>query len=127
MVTSIGFGVHECSAKGTKYILLINSDRPCEQIHEHCSCSSHSCSLTKHSHKCCTTEIHHLDLDYDITQSVSGSSLSEESVSNYLLTFALNTSQIKAPSIYRNLEFKHGPPIHIETNQILAVLAQWRL
>lgn len=127
MVASIGFGIHECSAKGTMHILLINSDTPCEQIHRHCSCSSKSCATGSHSENCCSTEIHHLDLDYDITETGSANFLSNEPLSNDYLPFVLDVSHIMAPCLYASLDFKHGPPIYSSTNQILASLAQWRL
>ncbi len=127
MVASVGFGVHECSAKGTKHILLINSDRSCEQIHHHCSCSIEGCSSNSHFNNCCFTEIHQLDVAYDITETGSANYFScEPQVNDYLL-FALNISDKTPTYITLNLEYKHGPPIHLETKQILAVLAQWRL
>ena len=127
MVTSIGFGVHECSAKGTKHILLINSDMPCEQIHNHCSCSSDSCSSDKHSNNCCSTEIHHLDIAYDITEAHSGILTSYQSLDSDSPLFALNISFKTASDIIANLQFKHGPPIYPKSHQILSSLAQWRL
>ena len=127
MVTSIGFGVHECSAKGTKHILLINSNKPCEQIHDHCSCGSDSCSTKKHSHNCCTTEIHHLEFAYDNTDTDFDIVMSCKPVTNDSPLFALNISLVESPSLSTRLDYRHGPPLYSKTNQILAALAQWRL
>lgn len=127
MVSSIGFGVHECSAKGTKHILLINSDRSCEQIHDHCACNSGSCGVSEHSHNCCSTEIHHLDLAHDNTNLGVETILSCEIEANDSLQFALNVSYKAIASPNGSLEFKHGPPLYSKTHQILATLAQWRL
>jgi len=127
MVTSIGFGVHECSAKGTKYILFINTDKSCEQIHNHCSCNLGLCSLEKHSNKCCSTKIHHLDFAYDITDAGAGDSLSSVSQVNYLPLFALSISHKMASYVSTNFEFQYGPPIYSKTDKIFATLAQWRL
>ena len=106
MVTSIGFGVHECSAQGTKYILFINADKSCEQIHNHCLCNSGLCCSGKHSNKCCSTEIHHLDFAYDITDASAGDSLSCEPQVNNLPLFALNISHKTVSYVRTNFEFK---------------------
>lgn len=127
MFTSIGFGVHECSAKGTRQILIINIDRPCEQIHDYCSCNSKSCSANQHSHNCCSTEIYHLDLAYDNTDSCIDALLYLEQEATDCPMVALNSSTSMSAPLSTNLEFKHGPPIYIEINKVLAILAQWRL
>lgn len=69
LLASVGIGIHECSASGTKNIVFFYSDNSCEAIHCHCACGSHDCHNIKHSKKCCETEFHHLSNDYDISQS----------------------------------------------------------
>ncbi len=127
MIASIGFGVHECSDNGTKNVLIINSNKSCSDIHDHNSCDSNCCSSGKHSKNCCSTEIHHLDLDYDITEIDSENylSFSQELVLSSLFAENSSPKAIVDCSLYS--EFKHGPPVYLQTNQILAALSQWRL
>lgn len=127
MVTTIGFGVHECRAKGTKHILLINSDIACEEIHQNCSCNSEVCSVDKHSSSCCSTETYHLDLDYVNNLDDSNNSSSFEPFSIYFPTIQLDISHLVPLSLNGNLEIKHGPPLYSYTKAVLATLAQWRL
>lgn len=127
MLASTGFGIHECSNKGTKHILLIVSDRSCEQIHDHCSCNSNSCSTSKQSNNCCSTEIYHLDFGYDITEASANSSLTNELKVIDFPEFALSISCNTGHSIQTTLGYRDGPPVYCNTHQILASLAQWRL
>lgn len=127
MVTTIGFGVHECKAKGTKHILLISSDRPCDKIHKKCSCGLGGCSVNKHSNSCCSTEIYHLDLDYDNNVDSYSTSFSFEPISTYFPIIKFDFSLVSALSLNGSLETKHGPPLYSYSKEILATIAKWRL
>lgn len=78
MLASTGFGVHICHHTGSADLLIINSDKDCNDIHKHCSCSSRECRSAKHDRNCCETEIHHLDTDVELVTDQSNSSNSEE-------------------------------------------------
>jgi hypothetical protein len=125
-LTSTGFGIHVCSDEGSAEVLILGSDRSCEEIHSHCGCDSDGCSATKHNNKCCKTEIYHLDLDYDVVKIES--SISPLSIINIYDLISDQISPVAFQSIcgYRYKEVRHGPDKYIFPDY-LSYLSQWRL
>jgi len=125
MITSTGFGVHRCSHEDSIEVLVIKSDKGCEEIHSHCGCESDGCSADKHDKNCCETEIHHLDLASRVSE--ESSKIFEKVVK---LTFIpLNESKIESyiPNNildYRNLLYESTA---IQSKPSNSYLSQWRL
>ena len=125
MITSTGFGIHKCSHEDSIEVLVINSDKGCEEIHSHCGCESDGCSTDKHDKNCCKTEIHHLDLASRVSE--ESSKIFERVVK---LTFIpLNESKIESniPHFildYRNLLYESAVILTKSSN---SYLSQWRL
>jgi hypothetical protein len=125
LLASVGIGVHECSASDTKSVVFFYSDSSCEAIHGHCACGSHDCHSIKHSKKCCETEFHHLNSDYDISQ------FSFHSQQLFLNLSAICTSCLHCPD-YLSANSKlsdinyadHPPSITYDT---YSFHSQWRL
>lgn len=126
LLASVGIGIHECSASGTKNIVFFYSDNSCEAIHCHCACGSHDCHSTKHSRKCCETEFHHLNSDYDISQSNFHSQPVILTLSACICSSGLYSSDyLSANSNYPNISnADHPPSIKYDT---YSFLSQWRL
>ena len=125
-LTSTGFGIHKCSLDGSAEVLIVGSDRSCEEIHDHCQCNSEGCSSQKHDGECCKTELHHLDLDYDIVKSGTEiSPLPSESI-DYLQISWLSSSFSNSGFGYKYKEVRHGPDIPL-TPDYLSLISQWRL
>ncbi len=124
-VTSPGFGIHECSSEGTRAILLLTSETNCEDIHSHCSCGSQGCQESKHDNNCCKTEIHHLDLDYNIVELTS--TIPVYFCALDFATLLLSEAALINPtSGYKYTEIRHGPDIPSSKN-ICSYISQWRL
>lgn len=125
MITSTGFGIHKCSHEDSIDVLVIKSDKGCEEIHSHCGCESDGCSADKHDKECCKTEIHHLDLVSRVSE--ENSKISEKVIK---LTFIpLNESRIEnnLPNNfinYRNLLYESTVILTKSSN---SYLSQWRL
>ena len=124
-VASTGFGLHVCSHEGTSELLILTSKTTCEDIHEGCPCSSDHCEKVSHDHNCCKTEMHHLDLDYDITEVQSTPQVFFTGIGiTAQICFTSNfTDALKG---FKNTEIRHGPnepPI----SQYLPLISQWRL
>ena len=85
ILSTMGYGVHECSHNGTKNMMLLFGESPCEHSHSKakaqkcgkckcCACCGSSQSAeesTVHSGKCCTTEVYVLTQDQVNSQSTS--------------------------------------------------------
>lgn len=125
MITSTGFGIHKCSHEDSIDVLVIKSDKGCEEIHSHCGCESDGCSADKHDKECCKTEIHHLDLVSRVSE--ENSKISEKVIK---LTFIpLNESKIESNLFnntinYRNLLYESTVILTKSSN---SYLSQWRL
>ncbi|PKP00047.1 MAG: hypothetical protein CVU13_00600 [Bacteroidetes bacterium HGW-Bacteroidetes-8] len=124
-VTSPGFGIHECSSEGTRDILLLTSQTSCKDIHTHCGCASQGCSNKVHDNNCCKTEIHHLDLDYNIVEITSTIPVYFCALEFATLPFS-DVALTNSPSGYRYTEIRHGPDIP-SSNKICSYNSQWRL
>lgn len=125
MITSTGFGIHKCSNDDSIEVLVIKSDKGCEEIHSHCGCSSEECSSEQHDNNCCRTEIHHLDLASRISE--DNSKIFEKVVK---LTFiplnecAIDINPLGNNLFYRDLIYESAV-IHSKISR--PYLAQWRL
>ncbi|MDP3436453.1 MAG: hypothetical protein Q8S04_04365 [Bacteroidales bacterium] len=124
-VTSPGFGVHECSKEGTRDILLLTSETSCEDIHTHCGCASQDCSDKEHDNNCCKTEIHHLDLDYNIVEITSIIPIYFSALDFATLPLS-EVALINPLAGYKYTEIRHGPDISSSKNICLNI-SQWRL
>lgn len=124
-VTSPGFGIHECSTEGTRDILVLTSQTSCDEIHTHCSCESQGCQESKHDSNCCKTEIHHLDLDYNIVEITSSIPVYFCALEFATLPFSdINISNTQFG--YNYTEIRHGPDI-LSSKNICSYTSQWRL
>ncbi len=124
MLASTGFGIHECNHKGTKDLLLINSNKNCSEIHDHCSCNSEGCQANKHDDNCCDTHIYHLDIDAENTTVAVELSPDVKTidVQPYLMA-CLSGDKIISTLDVRDAY--HGPPLL--QRPLLPVISQWRL
>lgn len=85
ILSTMGYGVHECSHNGTKNMMLLFGESPCE--HSHSKARAQKCSKCKccaccgsaksaegsaeHGGKCCTTEVYVLTHDQVNSQNAS--------------------------------------------------------
>ena len=85
ILSTMGYGVHECSHNGTKNMMLLFGESPCE--HSHSKARAQKCSKCKccaccgsaksaegsaeHGGKCCTTEVYVLTQDQVNSQNAS--------------------------------------------------------
>lgn len=54
LVSTMGYGVHECVAEGTKNVILLFGESPCEFVHAHNHSEGCSCGhCSSHDHSCC--------------------------------------------------------------------------
>ncbi len=93
IVSTMGYGVHRCTADGTASIILLFGETPCEYVHSHidshgntythshahdghhhsgdCAddhCGKEECSCSHHSSNCCSTKVYVLTEDQNIGQ-----------------------------------------------------------
>ena len=85
ILSTMGYGVHECSHNGTKNMMVLFGESPCE--HSHSKARAQKCSKCKccaccgsaksaegsaeHGGKCCTTEVYVLTQDQVNSQNAS--------------------------------------------------------
>ncbi len=85
ILSTMGYGVHECSHDGTKNMMVLFGESPCE--HSHSKARAQKCSKCKccaccgsaksaeesaeHGGKCCTTEVYVLTQDQVNSQNAS--------------------------------------------------------
>ncbi len=74
IVSTMGYGVHRCTADGTASVILLFGETPCEYVHSHMNecCGNHGCSqecdAARHSSDCCSTNVYVLTEDQNIGQ-----------------------------------------------------------
>jgi len=128
LLASVGIGVHECSSSGTTNVLIFYSDNTCESLHSHstCACGSHDCQSKIDYKKCCKTEFHHLNSDYDVCQS-------NFHLHHFFLSLAAcvctsgsyGSDYLSDNSKYLNISYAdHPPSIKYDT---YSFHSQWRL
>ena len=124
-VASTGFGLHVCSHEGTSELLILTTKTSCEEIHQGCPCGSNHCEKATHDHNCCKTEMHHLDLDYDITEVQSAPQLffTENGLNAQICFTSTFSDALKG---FKYTEIRHGPD-EPPTSQYLPLISQWRL
>ncbi len=129
----MGIGVHECSAQGTKSIVLMTGDISCEAIHGHGHSHEHTCCHHGNG-ECCTCEVEHFhDSEcchtsvFKVTDSQSQSddimnniTLPEMTVAQHCSFNALFTPACKVAALIIN----EGPPDKVPDLPLLSV---WRL
>lgn len=85
ILSTMGYGVHECSLDGTKNMMVLFGESPCEYAHSRANeqkcgkckccacCGSSQSSEESHDHdgKCCTTEVYVLTQDQVNSQNTS--------------------------------------------------------
>ncbi len=126
LVSTVGYGVHECTAEGTKdIVLLIVGESPCEYVHTHahadgCCSSAHnhahsavceSGHCNHHTHAmihnsgCCKTTVYSATHDQQVKTTVMDFQAPSFDLMNYLsdareqfviYTFLENTLRVKA-------------------------------
>ncbi len=124
-VSSTGFGLHVCSSEGTSELLILTSKTSCEDIHEGCPCGSDHCKKSTHDNNCCKTEIHHLDLDYNLVESL-GTPPVYYTEAGITAPFCFTTSLTEALKGFRYTDIRHGPD-EPYSSQYLPIISQWRL
>ena len=80
ILSTMGYGVHECAQSGSKDVILLFNETPCEYIHSHgddshshdsglCNCnhSEHDNNVTNHDSSCCHTSIYSISVDYTVS------------------------------------------------------------
>ena len=80
IISTMGYGVHECSHDGTKNMMVLFGETPCEIAHQLsedgtranvCSCCQSDLSdSASHNNECCNTEVYVLTHD-QVTSSCS--------------------------------------------------------
>ncbi len=75
MLSTMGYGIHQCSLEGSNDIILLFGETPCEYVHSkdggagNCICGlehqyqSEECAGGEHSNNCCSTETYVLSQD----------------------------------------------------------------
>ena len=72
IISTMGYGVHECSHEGTKNMMILFAETPCEIAHSgeneasgnrKCSCCIDASGSLSHSDDCCNTEVYVLTHD----------------------------------------------------------------
>lgn len=109
LLASVGVGIHECSAAGTRNVVIMLRDKPCELIHQHCSCGSHHCHSKAHSKKCCETHIHHLDHDYNVSHTDINTQSVLQVLIAYIYPVGIN-SDLLLPTEYPEILYGNPPP-----------------
>jgi hypothetical protein len=130
ITASIGIGVHKCDTDGTSTVVLLLKDASSEDIHQNNHYHSKLCdepstsSSEHHDHNCCHTELHQLEMGYDLAHSVL---ISQVEASNLLADFVpcLNFSDNKGRDFSSDF-FYGGPPISLQKKSH-SYFAQWRL
>lgn len=102
----MGYGVHECAKEGSRDVILLFGETPCEYLHSHLdeqgnifthahepehSCSHKGCSHAKHDSNCCHTLVYTVTSD----QTVSDNS--------NLAAFSANFISISTP-VYNSIK-----------------------
>jgi hypothetical protein len=133
LVAGLGFGVHECRAKGTSDVLFIERSGSCDEIHGSCSCGKESCrtGLGVHDNECCSTEIYHLDSEYSVAEDIipeqvaSGfSSLINFFVPEYRIIAGVSNLSAVSKSY---IAARGGPFSWLTNNSLLSIISFWRL
>ncbi len=108
----MGFGVHECTASGTRDVLILftGDGDPCNTIHAHCSCGSNICHKESHSKKCCETHFHHLTQDYDTNQTDHSFQLNSKLVNAHTPTTICCISGLFKFDEFREILVCESPP-----------------
>ena len=72
IISTMGYGVHECSHDGTKNMMILFAETPCETAHSgeneasgsrKCSCCIDASGSLSHNDDCCNTEVYVLTHD----------------------------------------------------------------
>jgi len=125
LISTVGYGVHECAAEGTKdIVLLIVGESPCEYVHTHshaggccssahnhmhnavCECGhcNHHAHAMIHNSKCCKTTLYSATHDQQVKTTVMDFRAPSFDLMNYLsdareqfviYTFLENTLRVK--------------------------------
>lgn len=125
MLTSTGFGIHRCSHEDSIEVLIVKSDRGCEEIHSHCGCGSDGCSSGKHDKNCCDTEIIHLDFVSRTAEESSKFSSEYVKLSFVPVQELINDGYVQSDYTPRPDYIYEWAVIHKKTSN--SYLAQWRL
>lgn len=125
MLTSTGFGIHRCSHEDSIEVLIVKSDRGCEEIHSHCGCGSDGCSSGKHDKNCCDTEIIHLDFVSRAAEESSKFSSEYVKLSFVPVQELINDGYVQSDYTPRPDYIYEWAVIHKKTSN--SYLAQWRL
>lgn len=127
LLGTVGFGIHECYASGSRNIVLpFKSARCTPSIHKHCPCCGmHQCHNKSHlQKKCCQTNMHHLDQDYNVNQVNSISQLISPDLTACLyINHAFSELQLESDIS----EIINGDPPPILSHSTYLFHSQWRL
>lgn len=140
IVSTMGFGIHECAMNGTKETVVLFGNDPCETAHNAkddsgvkccgCGCCKMSWILAEsadaHDGQCCTTEVYVLSHDQVNSQQLS-SEMPDVSNADILLPEDLNCKMLAKASVFTGIAYPSGFVKALAKCDLLVSISQFRI